>query len=169
MVYGEIMSIPFKRINNAPPTKLIDWLLYRQSFIERLKQYGAKSPHVQILLQRWQKPTSIEAKKLDILPHRYAFIRQTFIKSDKTIWMFARVVFPPQSLVGKNQQLLHLKNRSQGSILFKDPYLQRSEFEIYQSLPKPIQHLIDEPLWSRTSIFYFHQKPETLKAEVPVF
>ncbi len=57
-------------------------------------------------------------------------VREVLIKSDDTVWMYARTIFPRDILQGKWQQLAHLQNRSLGSVLFADPDVRRGEFEI---------------------------------------
>lgn len=132
------------------PEKLHDWLLYRHSFMKRLQCYGAESVVVQVVEQKWQKPFAKERKALAIPVAQYALTREVVIKNHQHIWMAARTVFPQQSVIGKNKQLTGLKSRSLGSVLFKNPHLQRTDFEFAQ---------LENDLWARRSIFYIHQKP----------
>jgi chorismate--pyruvate lyase len=64
-------------------------------------------------------------------------------------------------LTGEEQALAHLKERSLGSVLFKNPALQRSEFEIACLKPRMFLHskaitAVEQSLpdlWARRSLF----------------
>jgi chorismate--pyruvate lyase len=146
---------------------LLDWLLDQGSFVERLKAYGVASPRVEVTTQRWQVPMRDERDWL-VLPDRvYALVREVFIYSDDIVWMFARSVFPTKSLTGKERQLAHLKNRSLGSVLFKNPSLERSPFELasfhagmawYDKINQRVE-LEASAVWGRRSLFHINNKP----------
>ncbi len=149
------------------PTPLGEWLLHSASFIERLRQHGAVSPRIKVLRQHWQFPTLSEKKILNITTREYALIREVLIYSMGKEWMFARTVFPRQTLTGQQRCLARLKNRSLGSILFKDPTLQRDPFEITCLLPEmPLYEFITQQatrstdvIWARRSRFLLQDKP----------
>lgn len=145
---------------------LKEWLLHPGSFMERLKDHGV-SAKIQVVQQRWQLPDAIEREVLNLDFRKNALIREVLITSGETIWMFARTVFPRATLTGKYRQLAHLKTRSLGSVLFKDPTLQRSEFDIFSissepHLQKQLLQAVSvntENLWARRSLFFVREKP----------
>jgi chorismate--pyruvate lyase len=155
------------RCDLAPPSALIDWLLERGSFMARLRAHGVKEPRVEVLSQTWEFPTLDEKQILDIPPRVYALVREVLIVSDKKQWMFARTVFPVNTLTGQQQQLARLKNRSLGSVIFKDPTMMRSEFELACITPGGPWHqkikthaaLSTEIVWARRSVIHVQQKP----------
>jgi chorismate--pyruvate lyase len=151
---------------NDVPALMGTWLFYKYSFMERLKQYGIKQPEIIVLKQDWEEPLLSESNQLSINSSDQALVREVLIKSAEGHWMMARTVFPKATLTGEERQFMEMKNQSLGSILFKYPDLQRSEFEIacltrytrwYQQISKMIT-LTVEPLWARRSIFTFQNK-----------
>lgn len=152
---------------NELPAQLGEWLLHPQSFMDRLREHGARSPRVKLLRQVWQFPALNEKKALGMTTREYVLIREVLIYSPGKKWMYARTVFPRNTLTGKQQCLARLKNRSLGSVLFKDPTIQRSPFEIvcltkempfYQYVLQQADLEADE-LWTRRSRFVLHEKP----------
>lgn len=142
------------------------WLLHAGSFMQRLVQHGVSDARIQVLHQCWQLPEPEERELLGMDFRVYALIREVLILSMDNDWMFARTIFPRRTLTGQQQQLARLKNRSLGSVLFKDPALQRSEFVIAYLQPelrwhaKVVQvvgHTLPD-LWARRSLFTLHGK-----------
>ena len=134
--------------------------------MQRLKERGANDPIVQVLKQEWEVPLAAECKLLSMDISSIALVREVLISSDQDQWMYARTIFPKKTLA-EEDQLAHLNNRSLGSVLFADPTLQRSEFEIACLMPeslwhdKAIQHANkkSDALWARRSIFKVREKP----------
>lgn len=156
--------------------KMQEWLLYPGSFMQRLREQGVKNPAVQVLHEDWQVPFNSEKKLLSLDHDATALIREVLISCEATTYMYARSIFPRATLEGKLKELAHLENRSLGSVLFQDPSLQRSEFEIACLIPgttshqQVIQHIKTEngiaaPLWARRSKFTLENK-ELLLTEV---
>ncbi len=124
-------------------TTMQNWLLDPGSFMKRLKEYGVHDANIRILDEGFRVPLADERKILAILPRAVAWVREVIIESGDTIWMSARTVIPKETLTGKQKKLQYLKNKSLGSVLFKDPKLQRSRLEIKACLPN----------WRRRSVF----------------
>jgi chorismate--pyruvate lyase len=149
------------------PKDMSEWLLHPGSFMERLRLQGAKNPRIELLRQTWQFPALSEKKALGMYTRDYALIREVLIYSDNQKWMYARTVFPRKTLTGKQQCLARLKNRSLGSVLFRDPAIERSPFEIICLLPAmPFYEYIlgqvkleADQLWARRSRFILREKP----------
>lgn len=142
------------------------WLLHAGSFMQRLVQQGVRDARIQVLHQHWELPEPEERQVLDMDFRVYALIREVLIVSMDNVWMFARTVFPLRTLTGQQQQLARLKNRSLGSVLFKDPALQRSAFTIAYLQPEQRWHANIEQavgqalpdLWARRSLFTLQGK-----------
>ncbi len=152
---------------NTLPVPLGHWISHAGSFMERLRRHGVESPQVQLLRQTWQLPALNEKRALGLTTRAYALIREVLIYSKGKKWMYARTVFPRKTLTGKQLCLARLKNRSLGSVLFKDPTIQRSSFDVIcLSETMPFHHYIlqqahiqADQLWARRSQFMLHQKP----------
>jgi chorismate--pyruvate lyase len=142
------------------------WLLAEGSFIQRLKNAGIREPAVRVLSQRWEFPLLDERRLLGIADRHYALVRQVIIESEKKQWMFARTVFPASLLTGNERRLAYLKNCSLGSVLFKNPQLLRSDFELACIRPatqwhadiQAITEIGAHSLWARRSQFFLKQK-----------
>lgn len=157
---------PYHRLHHAMLSEpLADWLLDAGSFMKRLRQCDVK-PIITVLSQRWQLPGYDEKQLLGISDRTYVLVREVLISSEETIWMFARSVFPQQTLTGKEKQLAHLKNRALGSILFKSTATKRGEFELTCLKPgvawyEHINHhvaLEAKTVWARRSLFSIKNK-----------
>jgi chorismate--pyruvate lyase len=149
----------------SPPAELVDWLLDPGSFILRLKHYHIAKPEVHVLSQRWEMLPLDERKLLHVPERQYGLVREVLIDSSEGQWMFARTVFPASTLTGKD--------RSLGSVLFKDPRVLRGDFEIaaveletpWHEKIKALANMNDDTLWARRSLFYLGHK-SLLLAEV---
>jgi chorismate--pyruvate lyase len=156
----------WKKSNADIPSPWRTWLLHAGSFMQRLEQQGISDARIQLLKECWQCPEPEEGKLLEIAHQDHAFIREVFILSETKQWMFARTVIPQSTLTGEQQALAHLKNRSLGSFLFKDPTLQRSEFEIaflqpgerwHSKVAQAVKNVLPD-LWARRSLFFLQGK-----------
>ena len=148
------------------PEKLGEWILYPGSFMKKLVEKGAVNPRVHLIRQNWQFPTLSEKEMLRITKRVYALIREVVIYSPNQKWMYARSVFPQHTLTGKERCLARLKNKSLGSVLFKDPNIERSPFEViclnasmpfHQAISKEM-NVSEENLWARRSTFMLKNK-----------
>ncbi len=149
------------------PAELSTWLRHKGSFMRRLKKFGVHTAVIQVIQEGWQNPTLEESAVLNIKPRQLVLVREVLIESPSAAkWMFARTVVPRATLSGKEQQLARLKNRSLGSVLFKDPQLRRSKFELscmrrgsewYQRIVGLL--VTDAPeFWARRSVFTINKK-----------
>lgn len=125
---------------------------------------------VQVLSHAWNTPWKSEAARLAIPPRKYALIREVNLFCDGQLWVFGRAVIPANTLTGRGRVLKRLGTTPLGQILFSDPSLKRSEFEIallkqddhdFSALFSTIHEHIDDErqaLWARRSLFYFYGK-----------
>lgn len=153
------------------PASLTAWMLYAGSFMQNLKDHGVVAPQVKVVRQTWQFPGREESKILAINARRYAMMREVLIQDDGVDLMYARTIFPAATLTGKERSLANLKNRPLGSVLFSNPFVERSEFELacinskmdlYQKILCYTSVTV-ENIWARRSVFYIGNKPLLLE------
>ncbi|NRB37303.1 MAG: chorismate lyase [Pseudomonadales bacterium] len=142
-------------------------LLDRGSLTARLITASDGNFQVQVLEQTWRTPYLNEATLLGMQPRQKALIREVLLLCHGEPWVYARSVIPFSSLKGRLGFLRKLKNSALGALLFKDPNLQRSHFQINQiSLPQaPIPTEEHTTVYGRRSLFHLYGKP-LLVAEV---
>lgn len=159
------------------PSELRDFLLDPGSTTKRMQREYATQTKVTLLTQQWLYPHYHEAQLLNIPLRQYALIREVYLSCQDKIWMYARTVFPNHFFTGKNTRIKHeLDHRPLGKLLFRDPTMQRSEFELALLNPEHLEyqwamqqhtpetadlHLGTQSnlLWGRRSIIHLQQKP----------
>lgn len=157
----DVLPLPLRR----PPAEVAGWLLDRGSLTTRLVRASHGDFAVQLLQQGWLRPTLDEARLLDLPPHQVAWVRETALRCHGEAWVYARSVMPQATLAGELRYLQRLKNSSLGALLFRDPTLTRSRFQIarlaLRSLPCARLGLApaDDDVWGRRSLFQFHGRP----------
>lgn len=105
-----------------------EWLLDDGSLTERLSDLGTFQ--VRRLYQDWQFPLPSERRLLNQPIRELALVREVALFLDGNPVVFARSVFPHTSLAGRLAHLRRLENQSLGAILFSDPAMRRSPFEV---------------------------------------
>jgi len=133
------------------------------SLSKRLIRASDNQFQVQVIKQGWARPRLDEAQLLKIRPRQIALIRETILLCAGEPWVYARSIIPLSTLHGRLRHLRKLRNESLGALLFNDPYLARSPFQVSliraNKLPK-ILNLQDEPIiWGRRSNFYLNDAP----------
>lgn len=138
-------------------------MLDRGSLTDRLVRATSGDFRVQILRQDWQRPQLSEAKRLGIKAGQVALVREVLLVCHGQPWVYARSLFPLATLSGPLRHLRRLDNRSLGSLLFNDPSMKRTMFEVAALESRRIKalvHLIPQDiLWGRRSLFYVKNKP----------
>tara|TARA_R110002110_G_scaffold205066_7_gene417008 strand:+ start:137793 stop:138398 length:606 start_codon:yes stop_codon:yes gene_type:complete len=104
------------------------WLLDDGSLSQRLATLGQFS--VERRDQGWQRPLPSERELLRLGCRERALVREVVLRVDGTAVVFARSVFPLQSVKGRLAHLRRLQNRSLGSVLFRQPGMRRTPFEV---------------------------------------
>lgn len=115
-----------------------------------------------MISQGLARPLANEALALRIAPSSHCLIREVQLLVDNEAWVLARSVIPISSLQGSLGFLKKLKNSALGALLFKDPNLKRSQFEIFSGELSAINRYspLDNPLVvSRRSIFLLKGQP----------
>ncbi|NRA41508.1 MAG: chorismate lyase [Pseudomonadales bacterium] len=140
-------------------------LLDQSSLTERLIACSQQSFAVEVISQGFAKPRLDEAIALGLSPSRHCLIREVKLWVDDQPWVYARSVIPTQSLHGALGFLKKLRNSALGALLFKDPKLQRSQFEIFSgnlsqlcAAPAALQ-LAEQKVISRRSVFVLRRQP----------
>lgn len=161
---------------------LIAALSYKNSMTAHITQLFKTPPTLQPTHQGWQTPQHSEAQALQLTHQDSVWIREVVLSIQNNAYMFARSVFPPETLEGKQgQTLLSLGNKPLGPLLFKNPSLKRTPFDYASLTPdhyewQATQEALaacahDTPqmethtpigvktLWARRSVFFWQNKP----------
>jgi chorismate--pyruvate lyase len=145
------------------------WLLDQGSLTEHLQHISAGVFRVQRLRQCWRIPLPSERRLLDLAGRQLALVREVALYRDELPWVFARSVIPARTLTGELRHLRHLQNQSLGALIFQDPSLGRSPFELCL-LPGDSNYIgpslqQDSTAWARRSRFEVQGK-QLLVSEV---
>lgn len=144
-------------------------ILDKNSLTQRLIRKSGGEFEVQIVSQGFERPEFSEWRRLGLKNRQLALLRSVRLCGKGEVWVLARSVIPLSSLRGKTRYLASLGNRPLGAVLFKDPSLDRTLFEICEihltQLPKfqPLPELAKG--WGRRSVFLLRNKP-LLVAEI---
>lgn len=147
---------------------LQDWLFDPSSMSVKLRALNNNTLTVKVLTQRWLSPYVDEAKLLGITPRRVALVREVVLYGNEQPYVYGRSVFPAQTISGRRGCLGYkLGQGSLGDLLFTDPTIMRSEFEIAQLPSKHEQYpAINDffnsdmtTTWGRRSLFFYRQQP----------
>lgn len=154
-------------VKNRLPANVRGWLLDEGSLTSRLIAASGGDFRVEVVRQSWGVPTADEAKRLGMQPRETGLIREVLLLCHGEPWVFARSVIPHQSLTGSLRFLRRLKNQALGGLLFRDPSLRRSHFDIACiHLPHPAIPVDGKTdVYGRRSLFYLRGRP-LLVAEI---
>ena len=147
-----------RRFNSQElPHRVRVWLLDEGSLTERLICASNGNFEVQRLSQGWQIPTLSERNLLNIPARRWALVREVVLRCHGQAWVYARSVIPGATLSGSLRHLRWLKNQSLGALIFQNPHLRRSSFQL-ALLPADCDYIHpslrqQEPAWARRSRF----------------
>ncbi len=139
------------------------WLLDDSSLTARLLERYKGDLVVKRRFQGWRRPRPTECRLLDISLREVALVREVELIGGGHPVVFARSIFPLATLRGSLGHLRWLQNRSLGSILFGDPRVQRSEFEVAAVTPEhryiPDNLAQPDAAWGRRSRFTLQAHP----------
>lgn len=138
----------FRCMSSKVFSQIDGWLLDPSSTTQRVKSI-AGGFCVRVLMQAWLLPSHSEASLLGIPQYEVALIREVELSCGDEVWMYGRSVFPNNTLTGKEKRLYKLGNQPLGEVLFADPTMRRSDFELARLAN----------LWARRSVFYLSEKP----------
>lgn len=149
--------------NDVLPTASRLWLADDGSLTARLIALGRGPFRVHRLFQGWEVPLPSERLLLGIANREVALVREVALALGDDVVVFARSVFPHQSLSGHLAHLRRLQNKSLGAILFKHPRMHRCPFQLAlipgDSTYLPPQLHQAKPAWGRRSRFDIDGKP----------
>lgn len=147
----------------ALPASRRSWLLDDGSLTARLIAQGGSTFRVLRLAQYWQVPMASERSLLSVPERQLALIREVSLELAGKPVVYARSVFPVDSISGGLRHLRQLKNRSLGSILFRYSGMRRSPFELAllsgRSTYLPANLHQGQQVWARRSRFDVNRKP----------
>lgn len=151
---------PYRPLMQLPASSK-PWLLEKGSLTAKLIAESDGHFSVQRISQSWQVPHADERRALNLAPREKALIREVYLLCHGEPWVYARSVMPLQSLNGELRFLKKLHNTSLGSLLFKDPHLERGPFEIAKvKLPHPsIPVSCQSGILARRSVFKLYRQP----------
>lgn len=152
---------------NKFPSCYAEWLQHPGSLTQRFRELSQGDLSHVLLTEGWQTVPDSELVPLNKQEGSKVWVREIVFYGNQQPWEWAKTIIPPQSLVEEGSAFLHLGNQSIGDVLFTDPHLTRSEFEIAQlTIQHPYYQSISAYLnkdikfvWARRSIIYFHRKP----------
>jgi chorismate--pyruvate lyase len=148
------------------PPALKPWIIYPGSFMGRLRDFNIMDAEITVVIQDWFIPEEDERKLLNLPEGASALIREVLIASPKHPWMYARTIFPRETLTENEEKLAHLDKRALGSVLFNEKGWVRGEFEVMPFTKSTAWHtkiaaeanLSCEELWGRRSMFTLGKK-----------
>lgn len=151
----------------AFPVGLSEWLFEQGSMTRRVQKVCREDFFVRVLAQSWRCPQRTEVGALGLPPNKRAVVREVELVGDGEALISARSVFPEATLRGKGRLLNLLGDRPLVELLFSDPTLMRSTFELALLYPghmdyeRALKHVSERPpvLWARRSIFRLYGGP----------
>jgi chorismate--pyruvate lyase len=138
------------------------WLLDSGSLTQRLIAASNNHFRVQLLSQQWQRPRLSERRLLDMGHRDMAIVREVALLCGGLPWVFARSVIPHASLAGPLNHLRTLSSSPLGAMLFRDPSMRRTPFQLTEiagdsdQIPAALQQ--PQKLWGRRSRFELQGK-----------
>ncbi|MBL4647920.1 MAG: chorismate lyase [Gammaproteobacteria bacterium] len=147
--------------------RLRSWLLDKGSLTKRLKSLYECTFTIQVTLQAWQYPSYDELILLALPKNQLVLTREVILMCNGKKHIFARSLFPKQTLEGNEKLMLPNHHQSLGELLFTQHNMKRHLFEIAELTPEHYYYqraVSDLPshignLWARRSVFYIKQKP----------
>ncbi len=138
-----------------------NWLTYSGSLTTQLRHVTDGELEHRLCSEKYGHATQDESHKLGIEVDEVVWIREIEWWCRGELAVTARVVIPKKSFVGKGRRLREIGNRSLGDVLFSDPNLKRSPFEISKSTSE----------WSRRSVFNCYEQPVLIQENFlsPIF
>lgn len=117
-----------------------------QSLTKKLRAAAKHSFAVEVISEQFISITPEEAPQLALTVTQNVWCRCTYLKVDGVVWVQAKTLIPESSLQHTQvAPLQQLGNGALGDVLFADPTLTRSPFEVEKN--------------TRSSVFTFHGQP----------
>lgn len=119
------------------------------SLTEKLQKAAKEHFTVKVIAEGFVLVMPQTVVQLELKGKQMVWQRVVALCVDDEPWVLAKTFIPLPSLQGKGRQLLYLKNRPLGKVLFRDPHLKRSAFEVRMSQEGPVRY----------SVFNFYGAP----------
>lgn len=141
-----------------PKSADMNRLLHYRGSMTRLFIRRHQSLTVAVLKHHLAAPLPSESKQLGLPFKQLAIVREIIMQCDGVPYLFARTIMPVSTLKGRYRRLHRLGVLPIGKLLFKDPAVTRSDFDIMriegddpllQSMSCPLQ-----ACWARRSRFH---------------
>lgn len=122
----------------------------KSSLTEKLRAAAKDSFVAEVVFEEFISINPKEAPQLNLVAPQKVWCRRTHLQVDGVIWVEAETLIPESSLQhSKVSALQSLGNHSLGDVLFTDPTLTRSPFEVSED--------------SRSSVLTFYGQPILIK------
>lgn len=145
------------------PPAVRGWVLTTGSLTAGVRAQCPDTFQLRILRQRWARPHCDEAAALRLRPGRRAMLREVALCCGDRPLIMARTVIPASSLRGRQARLAALGRRPLGELLFRDPSVQRGEFEVaWLTLGQAglaARSWRDVGVWGRRAVFHIGGVP----------
>lgn len=142
------------------PARLRGAMKVKGSLTKYIEAQSGDTMHVRVLSEAWEKPLEYERHALGLRISDRVWVRQVMLSASGVQWVYARSVVPQYALQGHWKQLMQLRQKPLGSVLFKRLKSDRGVIRIGH-VPLPSTALISEHLqslesgrvWARYSVF----------------
>lgn len=163
------------------PSHLESWIMHRPSMTALMKRLSNQCFDVNVLSSNWAVPFDGELKALGMRSDEQALVREVELSGNNQVWMIGRSVFPRITMAGREEKFTGLGKKPLGELLFSDPGVKRSQFEVARLsvgqllFDESVRSLYEKPetIWARRSLFYLSDKPlllmETFLPTLPAF
>lgn len=156
------MSIDWQPLTQVSiPEPALDWIGYELSMSARLKECCDHSLEIQLIRHEWGYASGQDSLYLNIPERSPVICREVILRCFQEPWMYARTVLPKNLVDAVGDELLELGARPIGEVLFADPDMTRSDFEVANlragvaeyDRAKQYSGCSYPSLWARRSIF----------------
>lgn len=166
------MQIPWQ--NTVPdtlktePSNIQEYLLFQGSLTQKISDESGNKFSLTVLANDWQILCPDESEALNLDKDVQGFVREVLIYADKSPVIYAKTVFPAETLDETNAALKTLGNQSLGDILFKSDKSSREYIEyavlnqtseLYQRIEQFSSLKNHELIHTRRSLFLMEAKP----------
>lgn len=156
-----------QRLDTAS-SNIKEYLLFTGSLTQKISDESNGKFSLTVLANDWQTLCVDESQALSLNKDEQGFIREVLIYADELPVIYAKTIFPAETLNETNTALKQLGNQSLGDILFKSDncsreYLEYATLDKTNALYKRIeQHSSlhnQENIFARRSLFLMQEKP----------
>lgn len=155
----EPLWVPLNKANRSrlPQAQLAE-ISDQGSLTQKLTRASQGDFLVELMFQGLRRPLFSERRILGLKDRQLALVREVKLICKGEACVVARSIIPLSTLTGKTRRLAYLGNKPLGGVLFKDPSLKRTLFEISVLNPSQLPDFNwgkqgENRFWGRRSIF----------------